>query len=133
EAVRRPINEEARERFLLTPSARDPVGELFGVFAEQLTSLVAQPTLGENLLPAQGTEPRLVQLSSELGFLYEADAEVFIGEKVPGLFAVTAFPRRLVVIDRSLLAENDLTLRFMFGYALEAIRGGYAALLQLGA
>ncbi|MBL9019563.1 MAG: tetratricopeptide repeat protein, partial [Myxococcales bacterium] len=133
EAVRRPITEDARERYLLTPSARDPVGELFGIFAEQLTSLVAQPTLGENLLPAQGTEPRLVQLSAELGFLYETDAEVFIGEKVPGLFAVTAFPRRLVVIDRSLLTENDLTLRFMFGYAFEAIRGGYAALLQLGA
>jgi hypothetical protein len=31
------------------------------------------------------------------------------------------------------LNEQDLPLRFMFGYAFEAIRGGYAALLQLGA
>ena len=42
-------------------------------------------------------------------------------------------PRRLIVLDRTLLAEQDLPLRFLFGYALEAIRGGYAALLQLGA
>jgi hypothetical protein len=37
------------------------------------------------------------------------------------------------VIDRSLLGEPELALRFLFGYAFEAIRGGYAALLQLGA
>ena len=37
------------------------------------------------------------------------------------------------MIDRTLLTEQDLPLRFLFGYALEAIRGGYAALLQLGA
>jgi len=133
EAMRRPISDEQRERLLITAAAREPLGEVFAVFAEQLSSLVAQPSLGENLLPAQGTEPRLVQLAAELGFLYEIDAEVFIGEKVPGLFAVTAYPRRLVVIDRSLLTESDLALRFMFGYAFEAIRGGYAALLQLGA
>jgi hypothetical protein len=37
------------------------------------------------------------------------------------------------VLDRSLLGESDLSLRFLFGYAFEAIRGGYATLLQLGA
>ena len=46
---------------------------------------------------------------------------------------MTAFPQRLLVIDRSLLAESDLALRFLLGYAFESIRGGYALLLQLGA
>ena len=133
EAMRRPITDEQRERFLITQAAREPLGEVFAVFAEELSSLVTQPSLGENLLPAQGTEQRLVQLAAELGFLYETDAEIFVGEKVPGLFAVTAYPRRMVVIDRSLLVESDASLRFLFGYAFEAIRGGYAALLQLGA
>jgi hypothetical protein len=49
------------------------------------------------------------------------------------MVAVTAFPRRLIVVDRELLTETELPLRFLFGYAHEAIRGGYAALLQLGA
>jgi tetratricopeptide (TPR) repeat protein len=133
EAMRRPITDEQRERLLITQAAREPLGEVFAVFAEELSSLVTQPSLGENLLPAQGTEQRLVQLAAELGFLYETDAEIFVGEKVPGLFAVTAYPRRMVVIDRSLLVESDASLRFLFGYAFEAIRGGYAALLQLGA
>ena len=74
-----------------------------------------------------------MQLASQLGYLYETDAEIFIGERVPGLAAVTAYPRRLLVIDRTLLGESEGALRFLFGYAFEAIRGGYATLLQVGA
>jgi len=131
--MRHALDDDHRQRFLVTQAAREPLGEVFDAFAEQLSTLVAPPSLGENLMPAVGNEPRLVQLASELGFLYETEAEVFIGERVPGLIAATAFPRRLLVIDRALLVENDLTLRFLFGYAFEAIRGGYAILLQLGA
>jgi hypothetical protein len=96
--------------------------------------IVAPPSLGSNLQPAVSVgEPRLVSIATEVASLYQADAEIFVGEKVPGMAAVTAFPRRLVVLDRALLVESDLTLRFLFGYAFEAIRGGYATLLQLGA
>ncbi|MDX2092074.1 MAG: hypothetical protein SFX73_29690 [Kofleriaceae bacterium] len=131
--LRRALDDDHRQRFLVTPAAREPLGEVFDAFAEQLSTQVAPPSLGENLMPAQGNEPRLVALASELGFLYEVEVEVFIGERVPGLIAATAFPRRLLVLDRMLLAEHDLALRFLFGYAFEAIRGGYAILLQLGA
>jgi hypothetical protein len=37
-----------------------------------------------------------------------------------------------VVIDRALLAESDPARRYVLGWAHEAIRGGYALLLQLG-
>ncbi len=37
------------------------------------------------------------------------------------------------MIDRALLGESEPALRFLFGYAFEAIRGGYAILLQVGA
>lgn len=95
---------------------------------------MAQPSLGENLVPAESLgDVRLLQLSAEIGNLYENDADVFVGDKVPGMVAVTAFPRKLIVVDRSLMTETDLPLRFLFGFAHEAIRGGYAVLLQLGA
>ncbi|MEP6863170.1 MAG: tetratricopeptide repeat protein [Deltaproteobacteria bacterium] len=132
--LRRALDESNRERLLTTTAAREPLGEIWSALAEEITAFVAQPSLGENLAPAEnGADVRLLQISGEVGNLFDCDADVFLADKVPGLVAVTAFPRRLIVIDRSLLNEKDLPLRFLFGYALEAIRGGYAALLQLGA
>ena len=132
--LRNALSEEARRKLLLTAAARDPVGELFDALAQELTALVVPPSLGDNLSPAIALgDARLVALATEVGGLYQAEAEIFVGDKVPGLLAVTAYPRRLLVLDRALLAEPDAILRFLLGYAFEAIRGGYAALLQLGA
>jgi golgin subfamily B member 1 len=130
--LRRGLDESNRERLLATTAAREPLGEIWTALAEEITAFVAQPSLGENLAPVD-EEVRLLQISSEVGNLFDCDADIFVADKVPGLVAVTAFPRRLIVLDRTLLSEQDLPLRFLFGYALEAIRGGYAALLQLGA
>ncbi|HMG55041.1 MAG TPA: tetratricopeptide repeat protein, partial [Kofleriaceae bacterium] len=132
--LRGQLDDDARTRLLITQAAREPLGELFDALAQELSSVVIQPSLGVDLQPATAVgDDRLVAIATELSTMYQTEAEVFVGEKVPGLAAVTAFPRRLLVIDRSLLTESDLTLRFLFGYAFEAIRGGYATLLQLGA
>ncbi|HEX4417707.1 MAG TPA: tetratricopeptide repeat protein [Kofleriaceae bacterium] len=132
--LRTPLDDDARTRLLLTPAAREPLGEVFDALAQELSTAVIAPSLGENLVPAVSAgDPRVVAIGHEIAALFEVEVEIFVGENVPGLAAVTAFPRRLLVIDRSLLAESDPALRFLFGYALEAIRGGYATLLQLGA
>jgi golgin subfamily B member 1 len=131
--LRHTLDDEHRERLLINAAPREPLGEVFTALAEEITSLVTQPSLGENVMPADGIDSRLVHLGVEVGQMYGVDAQIFIGDRVPGLLAVTSFPSQHIVIDRSLLAEGDLPLRFMFGYAYEAIRGGYAALLQLGA
>jgi tetratricopeptide (TPR) repeat protein len=132
--LRNALDDEARARLLLTPAAREPLGEVFDALAREISTLVAAPALGANLQPAVSVgEPRLVEIAAEIGALYQTEAEVFVGERVPGLAAVTAFPRRLLVLDRMLINESTLALRFLFGYAFEAIRGGYATLLQLGA
>jgi tetratricopeptide (TPR) repeat protein len=132
--LRLPLDDDARMRLLSTPAAREPLGEVFDALAQELSTIVIAPSLGENLQPAVGAgDPRVVAIATEIATLYRTEAEIFVGERVPGLAAVTAFPRRLLVLDRSLLGESDLTLRFLFGYAFEAIRGGYATLLQLGA
>jgi tetratricopeptide (TPR) repeat protein len=131
--LRRSLDDNNRERLMMNSAPREPLGEVWTAFAEELSSIVAQPSLGENVTPAEGEDTRLLQIAAEISQLYELEPEIFVGDKVPGLLAVTAFPRQIVVVDRSVLAEQDLPLRFMFGYAFEAIRGGYAALLQLGA
>jgi tetratricopeptide (TPR) repeat protein len=132
--LRGALDGEARTRLLTTPAARAPLGEVFDALAEELSAIIVSPSLGTSLQPAVSAgDPRLVAIAAEVSALYQVEAEIFIGEQVPGLAAVTAFPRRVLVLDRSLLAESELTLRFLFGYAFEAIRGRYAILLQLGA
>ena len=132
--LRRALDETNRERLLITTAAREPLGELWSAFAEELSARVPPPSLGENLAPAESAgDARLVHLAAEIGAIYQVQVDAFVGDKVPGLFAATAFPRRLLALDRSLLGESDLALRFLLGYAFEAIRGGYAALLHLGA
>jgi tetratricopeptide (TPR) repeat protein len=132
--LRNALDDDARLRLLITPAAREPLGELFDALAQELSAVVVQPSLGEDLQPVVASgDARLVAIAAEIAGLYQTEVEVFVGDKVPGLAAVTAFPRRMLVIDRSLTTESDLTLRFLFGYAFEAIRGGYATLLQLGA
>ncbi len=132
--LRRSLDDANRDRLLVTSAAREPLGEIWSALAEEITAFVAQPSLGENLVPAESLgDVRLLQIAGEIGNLFESDADVFVGDKVPGMVAVTAFPRKLIVVDRSIMTETDLPLRFLFGYAHEAIRGGYAALLQLGA
>jgi len=131
EPLRRSLDESNRERLMASSAPREPLGEVWTTFAEELSNLVAQPSLGENVIPAD--DERLLIVANEISRLFELEAELFVGDKVPGLLAVTAFPRQIVVVDRSLVGDPDLPLRFLFGYAFEAIRGGYAALLQLGA
>jgi tetratricopeptide (TPR) repeat protein len=134
EPFTRVLDAAQREQYLVTAAAREPLGEVFGALAEELSALVAQPSLGLNLTAAHAANnPRLVQLVAEVQGLFQIQAEVFVGEQVPGLVAVTAFPRKLLVIDRTLLDESEAGIRFVLGYAFEAIRGGYATLLQVGA
>jgi tetratricopeptide (TPR) repeat protein len=131
--LRRGLDDANRERLLLTTTAREPLGEVWSAFAEPLSARVPPPALGDNLVPCASGEPRLAQLAQEVGSVYQVDVDVLVADRVPGLLAATAFPRRQIVLDRTLLAESELALRFLFGYAFEAIRGGYAVLLQLGA
>ena len=132
--VHRPLDEANRTRLLATTAVHEPLGEVWSAFAEEITGFIAPATLGDNLSPAASHGNALLpRLATEVGYLFDCTAEVFVGDKVPGLVAVTAFPQRMIVLDREVCDETELPLRFLFGYAFEMIRGGYAALFQLGA
>lgn len=134
QAVRRSLDDANRGRLLVTTAVHEPLGEIWTALAEEITAYIAQPPAGDNLSPAAAdSDQRLVQLAADVGALFNCEADVFVGDNVPGLLAVTAFPQRIIVIDRSLRDEADPPLRFLLGYAFEVIRGGYAALFQLGA
>ncbi|MCA9677392.1 MAG: tetratricopeptide repeat protein, partial [Myxococcales bacterium] len=131
--LRRALDDEMRQRLLLSPAARDALGEVFMSMAQEVSALFPQPGFGENLVPLQTLDdPALKVAVADLTRMFSVDADLYIGEHVPGNVVVTAFPRRMVVIDRSLIAESDPSRRYLLGWAHEAIRGGYALLLHLG-
>ena len=131
--VRRALDDEMRMRLLVTQAARDPFGEVLAAASNELGGLYPPPPLGENLVPVQGMDdPGLKVAVADVARLTGIDAEVFVGERVPGLVTLVAAPRRLVVIDRLLAGEGDGPRRFLLGWAFEALRGGYAFLHHLG-
>ncbi len=131
--VRRALDDEMRLRLLATAAARDPFGEVLAAASAELSGLYPPPPLGENLVPVQGMDdPGLKVAVADVARLTAIDADVFVGERVPGLVSLVASPRRLVVIDRILVGEADGPRRYLLGWAFEALRGGYAFLHHLG-
>lgn len=127
------LRPELRTQLLATRASRDLLGEVWAAFAPALSALLGTPYLGENLAPLDEAGPPIVEDFRATARLLDASAEVLIGDRVPGLAVVAAFPNPLIVLDRTLAAEQPAARRFFFGWALDAIRGGYAALLALGA
>ena len=131
--ARRGLDDELRGRLLITHGARDVFGEILAAANEELTALYPAPLLGENLIPAQRFDDAGLRIAiSDVARLTGVDADVFVGERVPGLVAMVASPRRVVVIDRSLVGEADGPRRYLLGWTFEALRGGYAFLHHLG-
>jgi hypothetical protein len=132
--LRRPLDDDLRGRLLVHPAAREPFGEIFAACAEEITGLFPAPPMGERLAPIQTIDDQVTRaLVGEVQRLWGIEAEVYVGDRVPGMAAVMAFPRRVLVVDRALLAEPEPSRRYVLGWALDAIRGGYALMLQLGA
>ncbi len=135
----RVLDADVRARLVVAPAAHDALGEVFAAVAEDITATVAAPPLGEALQPLATVAPRAAQIAAEVTAIMQCDAEMFVGDRVPGMAVATAFPRRVLVLDRALLAPtndggvDELALRFTLGYHLDAVRGGYACLLALGA
>ncbi len=131
--LRRSLDDELRQRLLLTAAARDALGEVFTAMAQEVSALFPQPGFGENLVPVQTLEDPALKVSiADIARMYSVEADLYIGDKVPGNVVVTAFPRKMIVVDRALMAEPDPSRRYLLGWAHEAIRGGYALLLHLG-
>jgi hypothetical protein len=128
--LRQPLSAELRTQSVRTAAARSPLTEVLEVIADELAALVAKPALGENLVPVKSLADLELQTAvGEASRVFELEAEVYVGDGVPGGAVALAQPRRLVVIDRALLDEPAAAQRFLLGCYFEALRGGYAPLL----
>lgn len=128
-----PLDEDNRSSLLLTDIARSPRGELLAEIETELAARFPSPPMGENLTPIRSSkgEKRLRAAYGEAVKLFGIEPELYVGERVAGGLVVMSAPRPIVVLDRQLLEEADPELRFLLGFAFEAIRGRYALLLLM--
>lgn len=132
--VRQVLQADARNRYLLTPGSKSIVGQVFDALAQPIATRFAAAAIGGSLVALRmHDEFGLSPMITDLCAMFEVAPEVYVGERVPGMVAAMAFPRPMLVLDRSLSVETPEVQRFVLGYALESIRGGYAFLLTLGA
>ncbi|HRC55862.1 MAG TPA: tetratricopeptide repeat protein, partial [Kofleriaceae bacterium] len=128
------LGSEQRHHLLATRATRDVLGEVWSVFAPAISALFPPFALGEDLVPMEAYgDASLCEDYAEVARIFETSAEVFLGDRVPGMTMVVTHPRRAIVIDRALAQESRAARRFLFGWSLDAIRGSYAVLLSLGA
>jgi hypothetical protein len=131
--ITRTLDPDTRARVVVAPAAHDALGDVFAALAEEITATIGAPPLGAALQPLATGAPAVARIAAELAAIMQCDAELFVGDAVPGLVVATAYPRRVIVLDRALLPLDDASLRFVLGYHLDAVRAGYAGLLALGA
>src|SRR5262249_46756658 len=89
--LRRPLDDELRLRLLASQAAGDPLGDVSSACAAEVSALFPQPALGENLTPVQTLDdPPLKVAVADVMRLFALDAEIYVGEHVPGLAVVLA-------------------------------------------
>ena len=79
------------------------------------------------LLTPSGLRVSVVDVQRLLG----TDAEILLGERIPGGAVAFESPRPTVILDASITLQPDAERRFLVGRALEPIRGGFALPLRL--
>ncbi|MEZ4366051.1 MAG: hypothetical protein R2939_07160 [Kofleriaceae bacterium] len=128
------LDDELRTHGLLTAGARGPLGELWAAAPAALAQRLPAPRGGERIAPISTVSDRAARaIVAEVAATWGSAAEVYVGDRVPGLVTLISHPRPLFIFDRTLLIEPADGLRYLVGWALEALRGGYAPLLALGA
>ncbi|HTE53589.1 MAG TPA: hypothetical protein VK698_22190 [Kofleriaceae bacterium] len=131
--IRHPMSDDLRRRFLSTTAFTSPLGELFEALLPYLTALFPEPPVGNNLAAMTAyDDPDVKTIVADSVRLFGVDPEIYIGEQVPRSVVALSHPRPVVVVDRELLRESEPARRFVFGWAFDAIRGGYALLQVLG-
>ena len=125
------VSDQTRMQRVAHPVTITSLGILCSAAAAQLSDRFPSPMLGERLVPLASVDRPSAVRAAEILRWWNVDAELYVADRVPGLVAVLAFPRRLIVVDRRLMAESSSVQRFVMGYAAEAIRSGYAWILAL--
>ena len=122
------LSDDLRRARLLPPPVLGATREALAAVRESLDELTACRWCRTRCRRRSRADPGFKVCVVDEQRLFGVDADVFVGRPGPRRRRHRRFPQPTVVIDRSFVERARLPLRFLFGRAFEAIRGGYALL-----
>lgn len=131
--VKQNLTPEMRARWL-TPSAVAPLLErAFASLAPKLAAQFGTWAPGQDHTDLRVADPyQLAPLVADIGALVGIRPSVLLADRVPGLVAASYTPEPTLVLDRLIVKESLEVRRFIIGYALFALTGGFAFTLAMG-
>ncbi len=127
------LSDAERRGRLLPATAQGLLFEAFTAVKEQLEAQYGLPRVeGARSVDELGESAWRAALG-ETQRLLGVQAEVYVVDRVFGRVLSIEQPRPAAFVERSLLTVGEAERRFIFGRALEPLRGGYSLILRLDA
>jgi tetratricopeptide (TPR) repeat protein len=131
--TRHGVLSEGARTHLVPPDLRSPITDLFVAVRAEIAVLYSVPAPGHDRLPASAAASDVLNaVATEMVREIGIEADIQVGQGVPGVAAAYEAPAPTVVLDQAALGLSEAELRFLLARALEPLRGGYALALRLG-
>src|SRR5258706_4170688 len=126
------LSDELRRARLLPAAAQGPLTDALLAVRETLDGIYGAQAPAGAVPIAQVNDPALKVCVVDALRLFGVGADVYIAPEVPGGVLLVDAPRPACYVAAQLpMSLPDGERRFLFGRALEPLRGGYAILMRL--
>jgi hypothetical protein len=129
--LKRALSDELRRTRLLPPPVLGVFTEALVAVREQLEARYPVPLVGQAIPATQLPDPGFKVCIVDVERLFGVQPDVFISDVVPGGVLLVDLPRPMVFIEQHFVDLPDGERRFLFGRALEPLRGGYSLVTRL--
>jgi tetratricopeptide (TPR) repeat protein len=125
------LNDELRGQYT-GPDVRGVLTEALAAVRESLEEAYPFVVPADAIPLAQVGDPSLRNTVQDLERVFGVTAEVMIAPSLTAAFAVNDLPRPVIYLSQVAAQLPEPERRVLLGYALEALRGGYALITRIG-
>jgi tetratricopeptide (TPR) repeat protein len=129
--LKRSLSDDLRRSRLLPQPVLSVFTDALVAVREQLEARFPVPMVGQAVPVTQLPDPGFKVCVVDVERIFGITPDVFISDVVPGGVLLVDLPRPMVFIEQHLIEMPDAERRFLFGRALEPLRGGYALVTRL--
>jgi tetratricopeptide (TPR) repeat protein len=125
------LNDELRGQYT-GPDVRGVLTEALVAVRESLEEAYPFVVPTDAIPLAQIGDPSLRATVQDLERVFGVSAEVFISPSLTVSFSVNDLPKPVIYLSQAAAQLSEPERRVLLGYALEALRGGYALITRIG-